>query len=372
MGLFDLLRGVVPSEAHQIARYPWNVSSNPAPSWLFNPAAYDWSDVAGPISLPDFPDKPDAASAVPLIDRPDPTFDDIHAELLAGAASRIGPEHFALNPDNWTHPIANPSAFGPYWARASEPFGSGVSQPTLPATVSKPDVAPVPRIGDADAAVAQNSLDPIYSSSAGPVGQAAADTRDENSGDEKSGDKESGDPASWPAAHAALNIGSFIPGPIGSLAALGDAGLSLKEGDWLGAGIGGIGALAGIASDAGGVKAALEATRLAAKAAAESKGARDSFDSARAIKRYLGPAGDGKSWHHIVEESKTDQFGPQAIHTFDNMVPLPNVDHHAISGFFSSSKDFSEGQRVRDWLRGQSFDQQHEFGLKQLRKIIGD
>lgn len=131
-------------------------------------------------------------------------------------------------------------------------------------------------------------------------------------------------------------------------------------------------ALAGIVSDAGGVKAELEATRLAAKAAAESKGARDSFDSARAIKNYLGPAGDGKSWHHIVEEPKTDQFGPQAIHTFDNMVPLPNVDHHAIGGFYSSKQEISEGQKVRDWLRGQPFDKQYEFGLKQLKRIIGD
>jgi hypothetical protein len=117
---------------------------------------------------------------------------------------------------------------------------------------------------------------------------------------------------------------------------------------------------------------ALEATRLAAKAAAESKGARDSFDSAKAIKEYLGSAGDGKSWHHIVEASKTDQFGPQAIHTFDNMVPLPNADHYAISGFYSSKKEISEGQTIRDWLRGQPFDQQHEFGIEQLKKIIGD
>ncbi len=116
----------------------------------------------------------------------------------------------------------------------------------------------------------------------------------------------------------------------------------------------------------------MEATRLAAKAAAESKGARDSFDSARAIKNYLGRAGDVKSWHHIVEESKTDQFGPQTIHSFDNMVPLPNVDHHAISGFYSSKQEISEGQKVRDWLRGQPFDQQYEFGLKQLKRIIGD
>ena len=68
MGLFDLLRGVVPGAARQQALYPWNVSRNPTPSWLFDPAAYDWSDVVGPAPLPDRSGEPNAASPVPLID----------------------------------------------------------------------------------------------------------------------------------------------------------------------------------------------------------------------------------------------------------------------------------------------------------------
>ncbi len=117
MGLFDLLRGVVPGAAQQIARYPWNASRNPAPSWLFDPASYDWSDVAGPTPLPDRLGAQELPRPMPLPDWPDPSFDDIHAQLVAGAASRIGPEHFALNPDNWTSPAPSspgPSSMGGY------------------------------------------------------------------------------------------------------------------------------------------------------------------------------------------------------------------------------------------------------------------
>jgi hypothetical protein len=221
MGLFDFLRGFVPSAAPQFLRNPWAASADPTPFWLLDPAAYDGSDASGPMPLPDRLGGPDSPGPMPLPDWPLPSFDDIHAQLLAGAASRIGPEHFALNPDNWTQPIANPSTVGPYSVPGS---GSGLpfetplaSQLTSPTTFSNGDVASVPRIGDA--AIAQNSPASIDGRSADPAGQATANTRDEKSGDENSGDAES-----WSAAHAALNIGSFIPGPIGSLAALGDAG----------------------------------------------------------------------------------------------------------------------------------------------------
>jgi len=130
MGLFDLLRGVVPVAAQQRARYPWNASRNPAPSWLFDPASYDWSDVVGPTPLPDRLGAPEPPEPMPLPDRPDPSFDDIHAQLVAGAASRIGPEHFALNPDNWTPPRANPVAPWPFSAAPQQ--ATLVSPPPVP------------------------------------------------------------------------------------------------------------------------------------------------------------------------------------------------------------------------------------------------
>jgi hypothetical protein len=74
MGLFDLLRGVVPVAAQQRARYPWNASQNPAPSWLFDPASYDWSDVLGPTPLPDRLGAPELPGPMLLPGGPDPSF----------------------------------------------------------------------------------------------------------------------------------------------------------------------------------------------------------------------------------------------------------------------------------------------------------
>jgi hypothetical protein len=117
MGLFDLLRGLEPGAAQQLARYPWDASRNPAPFWPLDPGSYDWSDVVAPS-----PNRLDAAGLpglASLPDQPDPSFDDIQAQLMAGAASRIGPEHFALNPDNWAPPRSSAS-----WPLSMEGFAS--------------------------------------------------------------------------------------------------------------------------------------------------------------------------------------------------------------------------------------------------------
>jgi hypothetical protein len=94
------------------------------------------------------------------------------------------------------------------------------------------------------------------------------------------------------------------------------------------------------------------------------KGGYNSFPS---LKRALGPAGKGRQWHHIVEQSKVGQFGANAIHSADNVVAIPTDVHRKISGFYSSKQSFTEGQIVRQWLEGQSFEQQRAFGQQVLR-----
>jgi hypothetical protein len=173
------------------------------------------------------------------------------------------------------------------------------------------------------------------------------------------------------AGHAAFAGGSFIPGPIGSLAALGDAALSLKEGDPLGAGISGLGAVLGIVSDAGVITSALKAARAGAEAAADSNTFRRAFDPFYQLKAYLKTPGEGNQWHHIVEQSKIDQFGARAIHSVENIVAIPQPIHEAISGHYSSIQPFSDEMRVRDWLRGQSFEKQFQFGLDTMNKYLG-
>lgn len=83
-----------------------------------------------------------------------------------------------------------------------------------------------------------------------------------------------------------------------------------------------------------------------------------------------GRAGDGMEWHHIVEQRDANikQFGPEKIHNIDNMIALPADVHRKISGFYSSKKDFTHGLTVRQWLNGQSYAAQYEFGLSVLKK----
>jgi RHS repeat-associated protein len=49
------------------------------------------------------------------------------------------------------------------------------------------------------------------------------------------------------------------------------------------------------------------------------------FSSLDALKAELGPAGQGKVWHHIVEQRdyNVEKFGAEAIHNTQNVVPVP-------------------------------------------------
>ena len=94
------------------------------------------------------------------------------------------------------------------------------------------------------------------------------------------------------------------------------------------------------------------------------------FKSFEDFKKVYGRAGDGMEWHHIVEQRDANikQFGPEKIHNIDNMIALPADVHRKISGFYSSKKDFTHGLTVRQWLNGQSYAAQYEFGLSVLKK----
>ncbi len=95
-----------------------------------------------------------------------------------------------------------------------------------------------------------------------------------------------------------------------------------------------------------------------------------SWGSFSGFKNALGPAGEGKQWHHIVEqtEGNIQRFGPRALHNTENVIPLDEGVHRQISAYYSSKDPrFTGGQTVRQWLSGQSFQAQREFGLKILQ-----
>lgn len=93
-----------------------------------------------------------------------------------------------------------------------------------------------------------------------------------------------------------------------------------------------------------------------------------SFDD---FKDFMGPAGEGKAWHHIVEQRKVnvERFGPEAIHNTENVLAVDKVKHDAISAFYSSKSPQAGGMVVREWLRTQSYERQRTFGLMVLRQF---
>ena len=95
------------------------------------------------------------------------------------------------------------------------------------------------------------------------------------------------------------------------------------------------------------------------------------FDSFSRFKSAMGRAGDNMDWHHIVEQtgSNVSKFGARAIHNTQNVVRLAREVHTKISAYYSSKQAFTNGATVREWLRGQSFEAQKEFGQRTLEKF---
>jgi hypothetical protein len=118
----------------------------------------------------------------------------------------------------------------------------------------------------------------------------------------------------------------------------------------------------------------LSTRAAAAGRAAAAEGAalfRRSFDSLPRLQRYLGRAPKGMQWHHIVEQSQAAQFGQRRIQSVENIVAIPIEVHWELNRIYSSTLNYSEPNRVRVWLRGQSFEEQYEFGMEQLKHILG-
>ncbi|MFY2557555.1 hypothetical protein ACN469_08010 [Corallococcus terminator] len=92
------------------------------------------------------------------------------------------------------------------------------------------------------------------------------------------------------------------------------------------------------------------------------------------FKKAMGPAGPGKQWHHIVEQTpgNVKQFGPQSIHNTENIIPLDKALHTDVSAFYSSIRRIITGSStltVRQWLSTQSYEAQRKFGLRALENV---
>lgn len=89
-----------------------------------------------------------------------------------------------------------------------------------------------------------------------------------------------------------------------------------------------------------------------------------------AILRAYGAAGPGEEWHHIVEQGgdNAKNFSPEQLHSTQNIIPLPGPVHDLVTAEYAKEYDKS-GKSVREWLSGQSFQDQWNEGVKILRNL---
>jgi hypothetical protein len=108
---------------------------------------------------------------------------------------------------------------------------------------------------------------------------------------------------------------------------------------------------------------------VATAATSITKGGGARFSSFNALKRSLGSAGKGKQWHHIVEQCQIGKsgFSKYWIQNSNNVINISNSVHAKISAYYSSIQSFTNGMTFRNWLAGQSFKTQYEWGIKVLR-----
>jgi hypothetical protein len=105
-----------------------------------------------------------------------------------------------------------------------------------------------------------------------------------------------------------------------------------------------------------------------------SLGGHRAWASFSGFRKAMGPAGEGKEWHHVVEQTKgnAERFGPEALHNTENVIPLAKELHTQISAFYSRKRFFitnSETLTVREWLSTQPLEAQRQFGLMAIENI---
>lgn len=73
-------------------------------------------------------------------------------------------------------------------------------------------------------------------------------------------------------------------------------------------------------------------------------------------------------WHHLVEQCQAKSarigFNVCDLNTTANIRATPNTVQTEINRYYSMSHDFTNGKTFRDWLTGNSFDDQLKYGLE--------
>lgn len=96
------------------------------------------------------------------------------------------------------------------------------------------------------------------------------------------------------------------------------------------------------------------------------------FRSEHELRRYVGPAGPGHEWHHIVEKRLAGRpgFPVEMIHATDNIINLPVEVHTQISRRMSSRDKEFGGDVRRFWVERMTFSEQYNHGLELIDEIL--
>ena len=81
------------------------------------------------------------------------------------------------------------------------------------------------------------------------------------------------------------------------------------------------------------------------------------FNSFRELKKALGDPGEGKIWHHIVEQSQIAKsgFSLQQINSVDNVLSVDQTIHAQISGYYSSNSTLYRWSHRSELVGGSKF-----------------
>lgn len=93
------------------------------------------------------------------------------------------------------------------------------------------------------------------------------------------------------------------------------------------------------------------------------------FKDEKELKKFLGPAGSKRHWHHIVEKwlARDGIFPPEVIHSTDNIISLPDEVHYCINGEMGSYY-YDTGLRTRIVVSTWTFAEQFNYGLDLIYK----
>jgi hypothetical protein len=96
------------------------------------------------------------------------------------------------------------------------------------------------------------------------------------------------------------------------------------------------------------------------------------FRSESELRRYLGPAGEGREWHHIVEKrlAGREGFPAELIHSTDNIISLPIEVHRRVSARMSTREE-AYGKNIRRFeVEKRTFGEQYDDGLALIEETL--